>query len=134
MNGAMAELCAKIVSPPKMNNQEHRRQPPLIVPKERKELANDARTTGQILKKPHSSSLRVLLQRRLFYHVIPQNKNIHPASIERIESFLGLFTIGSPLHPRASSVLTSGLNLRGTDASIQIGFRHSCITRLQNTA
>ena len=49
-----------------------------------------------------AASLRVMLQRRLFYYVISQNKSIHPASIERIESFLGTVPDRSPFQIEGS--------------------------------
>ena len=48
-------------------DEQHRRQPPpLIVPKERKELANNARATGQIVKKPHSCLLTCYVAAQTF--------------------------------------------------------------------
>src|SRR5262245_23727848 len=91
MKGAIAELCANTIRPPKMNstssigvNHHH-----LLFQKNEKSSPTMPVRLARSSKNRIAASLHVMLQRRLFYHVISQNKSIHPTSIERIESFLG---------------------------------------------
>src|SRR6476660_3847904 len=90
MKGAIAELCANTIRPPKTNStssigvnhhhlvfQKNLKSSPIIPVR----LARSAKNRIAF------TSLLIIPQLRLFYQVVSENKGIHSASTERIESF-----------------------------------------------
>src|SRR6476619_5008142 len=86
MKGAIAELCANTIRPPKTNstssmgvNHHH-----LVF---QKNLKSSPMIPVRLARSAKNRIAFTSLQLRLFYQVISQNKSIHTASPKCIESF-----------------------------------------------